>query len=226
MIERTAVLRCALLMLALIACPARKEVPVSPSPRELPAAAEAELAAIRADPIDAIGFGEKSYLPYEIRHGEYLAHSDDAAVIAALEALTRDRTNPLAFRLALVHLVAAHPGSDRALLDMLGDPQLRPLAAHMLGRSGFKGAPPLTVDAARVLDALRGYLDDTTPYVDPWYRRTFLAGDFALAAFIRIAGPDKFALGDPQLASFVGYDLPQFDDATRTALIAQCRALR
>jgi hypothetical protein len=80
-----------------------------------------------------------------LRKGDYLARSDDAAVLAALASGARDPANPRGFRLALLHLLAAHPGADGALVE---------------------------------------------------------------------------------LASFIGFELPRFDDAMRDELVAACRAMR
>jgi len=53
---------------------------------------------------------------------------------------------------------------------------------------------------------------------DPFYRKSFRTQDFAIAAYVRVAGPDAFTLEKPDL---VGHGLPTFSDAERTALIAQ-----
>ena len=49
----------------------------------LPEALEAELAGIRADPVESVGFGLKAYLPYEPTGSQSLMNSDDPAVTEA-----------------------------------------------------------------------------------------------------------------------------------------------
>src|SRR5262245_27630968 len=46
----------------------------------LPSALEDELAAIRKDPGESVGFGEKAYIPYEPNSGAALMGSDDVKV--------------------------------------------------------------------------------------------------------------------------------------------------
>src|SRR4051812_18381078 len=57
-----------------------REAPSMPLSDDL----ERELRAVRADPIDAVGLGDTGYLPYVLRRGEPLIHSDEPAVTARL----------------------------------------------------------------------------------------------------------------------------------------------
>ena len=42
-----------------------------------------------------------------------------------------------------------------------------------------------------------------------------------LAAYVRLTGPGRFHLADPETADMIGYTLPSFDDATRADLLRQ-----
>ena len=75
-------------------------------------------------------------------------------------------------------------------------------------------------------------MDDRTPYRDVYYRgQTFQVGDFAKAAYVRVAGPTSFPVlseldGDPDRlqAQFIGMALPVFSDRDRARLGDAIRA--
>ena len=183
---------------------------------------EAELDAIRADPGESVGFGEKAFLPYEPNVAHWLISSDDPAVTERLRGeLSGD--DDRVYRLAVLHVLGkrADPGVDAALIAALEDPELRATAAYLLGRAGFKGYPERPRDVAAVRAALRRHLADDGTFADPFYRRSFRTQDFVLAAFVRVTGPERFRIGDKHLAELVGYSLPAFSDATRADLLAQ-----
>jgi len=187
---------------------------------------EAEIAAIRANPIEAVGFGEKAYLPYE-PNAPALIRGDAAAVTARLLAEARgagDRT----YRLAVLHVLGKRLDAtvDAALVALLDDATTRATAAYLLGRPGFKGYPPRPRDLPTVRAALRRQLDDTTEFVDPFHRRAFRTQDFVLGAYLRIVGPERFKITNPDLADLVGLSLPAFTDAERTDLLAQAHTDR
>src|SRR5687768_6213543 len=120
--------------------PAAPERPTpEPSMTPLQAPLEAELDGIRKDPGQAVGFGEKAFIPYQPNGADGLIKSPDAAVTARL----RDeiRTGDRVFRLAALHVLGkrADAGVDPALIAALDDPALRATAAYLLGRPGFKG---------------------------------------------------------------------------------------
>jgi hypothetical protein len=73
--------------------------------------------------------------------------------------------------------------------------------------------------------ALQPWLDDATPFEDPFTRTALPTGDFALGAFVRVTGPAAWKLGklDPER---IGLDLPEFDPATRSELLRQAAAIR
>ena len=190
---------------------------------------ERELASVRADPVDAVGFGETGYLPYVLRRGEALTHGADPAVTARLASAIADRSAPRVERLALLQILGLRgdPSVDAALIEALADPALRPLAAYLLGRVGFKGYPKRTRSARSVLAALAPYLDDSGTFDDPWSQKSYRSQDLVLAAFVRIAGPEHFdlsALAKPR-AEMIGYELAELDDASRASLRAQCKTV-
>lgn len=191
----------------------------------LSAALEAELLAIRADPAESVGFGEKSYIPYEPNSARFLISSDEPEVTQRL--LSEIDGAERVHRLALLHVLGKRSdGSvDGALLQTLEDPELRATSAYLLGRPGYKGYPARERDVEAIRAALRRHLTDEGTFEDPFYRRTFLAGDFVLAAFIRLTGPERFRFADPGIAETIGYDLPGFDAATRAGLLEQARAM-
>ena len=190
----------------------------------LPEALEAELTAIRADPGESVGFGQKSYVPYEPNVAHFLVSFDDPAVTRRLlgEIDGADRVH----RLALLHVLGKRSDGivDRALLTTLEDPELRATSAYLLGRPGFKGYPARERDRDAIRAALRRHLADDGSFEDPFYRRTFRTQDFVLAAFIRLTGPELFRFADPGAAETIGYDLAAFDAATRADLLEQAEA--
>jgi hypothetical protein len=187
----------------------------------LPDALEQELAGLRADPAGAVGYGEKTFVPYEPVGAHFLMGFDDPAVTRRLLAEMEGEERTL--RLALLQVIGRRTDAevDPALLAALGDPELRATAAYLLGRPGFKGYPGRSRDAAALAAALRPYADDPTPFDDPFLRRTFRTGDFVLAALVRLLGPERFTLPPGVEADLVGYTVPAFDDAARAALLAQ-----
>jgi hypothetical protein len=221
-----------LLVLACSACGADSSTmtPASPTPSPTPHAAlpeplETELAAIRADPLNSVGYGEKAFTPYEPNEAHALINARDPAItprlLADIEA-TQDRV----LKLALLHVLGkrADETVDQALLTAFKDPELTATAAYLLGRAGFKGYPKRPrgdLDAIRA--ALKRHIDDDTPFEDPFQRATFRTGDFALAAYIRLTGPSHYTFADPDTASVIGYTLPNFDAAQRKDLVAQAK---
>jgi len=207
--------------------------PASPTPSasphaDLPEPLETELAAIRADPLNSVGYGEKAFTPYEPNEAHGLMAYRDAAVtrrlLAEIEA-SEDRV----LKLALLHVLGkrADDTVDAALLTALKDPELTATAAYLLGRAGFKGYPKRPrgdLDAIRT--ALRRHLDDDTPFEDPFQRSTFRTGDFALAAYLRLTGPSEFTFDAADTASVIGYTLPSFSEGERRALVAQANRHR
>jgi hypothetical protein len=191
----------------------------------LPEALEAELDAIHADPGESVGFGEKSYLPYEPNVAHFLISFDAPAVTERL--LTELEGSDRVRRLALLHVLGKRSDDtvDRALLTTLEDPELRATSAYLLGRPGFKGYPARPRDVDTVRAALRRHLSDGGTFEDPFYRRSFRTQDFVLAAFVRLTGPQRFRFADPRAADMIGYDLPAFDEATRADLLRQAEAM-
>jgi hypothetical protein len=194
----------------------------------LPPTLEAEIAGIRRDPLDAVGFGEKAFIPYELRQGGELVRSPDPAVTARLLDEARDSQNDRVARLAMLQVMAQRddPAVDAALTSAVADPILRPLAGYLLGRIGFKGYPKRERASAPLLRALAPHLEDTGTFDDPWYGKSLRTGDLVLGAFIRIAGPGAFDFAGPGDATYVGYTVLPFADAARRALLAQAKAFR
>lgn len=187
---------------------------------------EAELAQIGADPEDAIGSGDKSYAPYEPRVGTGLIRSVEPGITQRLLAEARDASRPLAYRLAMVHLIAQREDAqvDAALIAALDLPELRGTAAYGLGRMGFKGYPRRVRDEAAVLQALRAHTRDTLTFRDPWHGVTLRNQDLVLAACARVAGIERLTLGPEVDVDFLGYELPAFPDEVRAALLAHCES--
>lgn len=193
----------------------------------LAAPLEAELDAIRRDPVESIGFGEKVYRPYEPNTGELLVGSDDPAVTARLLAEARGKGDR-AYRLAVVHLLGMRATAevDGALIMLLGDPEVGATAAYLLGRMGFKGYPTRARDRGSVIQALRAHVElgDAGTFEDPFYRKTFQKEDFYLGALVRVLGPETFTSSDPRMVEQIGYALPWWKDDVRADLSAQVRA--
>jgi len=199
----------------------REKVPPAMS-ASLPPALEAELDAIRRDPAESVGFGEKADTPYEPNRADTLIASDDPRVTERLLTEARapgDRT----YRLAVLHVLGkrADPTVDAALIALIDDADLRATAAYLLGRAGYRGYPARARDAAAVRAALRRYVGDTSTFTDPFYRRAFRTQDFVIGAYVRVTGPEKFHLTDEALIDLIGRGLPALSDATRAALLAQ-----
>jgi hypothetical protein len=186
---------------------------------------EAELTAIRRDPLAAVGFGEKAYLPYELVKGRELVDSPEPGVVPHLSAEALDRHNDRVFRLVMLQILGLRREAtvDTTLVAALADPALCPLAAYLLGRPGFKGYPARDrKTAAPLLRALAAHLDDAGRYDDPWYQRAYATGDLVLAAFVRLAGVDRFVFANPEDRDFLGYTL-RFPDPERAGLRAQAK---
>lgn len=190
----------------------------------LPPALEAELGAIRKDPVESIGYGMKAYRPYEPNTGESLIGSDDPAVTARLLAEAQSGGDRV-YRLAVVHLLGmrAEAGVDAALIVLLGDREVSATAAYLLGRAGFKGYPARARDKSAVVAALRHHLDDSSTFEDPFYRKTFRTQDFVLGALTRVLGPEQFKTSDTRVEEQIGYALPWWSDTVRAELLAQVR---
>lgn len=182
---------------------------------------------------DPIGEGGKSFYPYQLRgeiweRARTLNHPLDA-----YQALLAQETDPT-WREVLLFLVASTDDAraDQVLLHALDRPELRARALYLLGAIGTKGWPSRNRDRPRILDALAKYVDDVTPYRDVYYRdSTFQVGDFAKAAFVRVAGVASFPVvatldGDPDhlQAQFIGMALPVFSDHDRIQLSAAIHA--
>ncbi len=207
--------------------PPRGAKDVTPSSR-LPDALEAELAAIAADPADAIGSGEKVYAPYELRRGDALAHAYGPEVTPRLAAEAGDAGRPLTYRLAMLHIIALRDdaAADAALIAALDAPELRGTAAYGLGRMGFKGYPTRPRDRAAVIAALRRHTRDPATFADPWLEVTLRTQDLVLAACARVLGVEALPPIDGLDPEFLGYELPDLTDDARAALLAYCDADR
>jgi len=200
----------------------------TPLPPNLPEPLETELAAIRADPLNSVGYGEKAFTPYEPNEAHALISYRDPAVTRRLLAEIKASEDRV-LKLALLHVLGKRSDDtvDAALLSAFKDPELTATAAYLLGRAGFKGYPKRPrgdLDAIRA--ALRRHLDDDTPFDDPFQRSTFRTGDFALAAYLRLSGPSHFTFDAPDTASVVGYTLPNFSEGERATLVAQANRHR
>lgn len=195
--------------------------------KTLAAPLEAELDAIRRDPVESIGFGGKVYRPYEPNTGELLIGSDDPAVTERLLDEARGGGDR-AYRLAVVHLLGmrATADVDSALVMLLGDRDVGPTAAYLLGRMGFKGYPTRARHRDSVIQALRAHVEGgvTGTFEDPFYRKTFQALDFYIGALVRILGPETFSSSDSRMVEQIGYALPWWTDDVRDDLLAQIRA--
>jgi hypothetical protein len=220
--------RYALVLLLLLAgCPAREPVTDSTAMQpELVKALEDELDAIRADPGESVGFGEKSYIPYEPNVAHALISVDDPEVTERLRT-ELEGAGDRVHKLALLHVIGKRSDAkvDGVLIDALGDPELRATSAYLLGRPGFKGYPDRPRDLDAVQTALRRHLADEITFEDPFYRETFRTQDFVLAALVRLIGPDRFEFEDPQLGDNIGYELPRIGEKDRAGLLEQVKRL-
>jgi hypothetical protein len=189
---------------------------------------EAQLDTVRHDPIKAIGFGDKAWLPYYLNTAEDLVSDGDSQISARLYAEASRTDNALSFRLAALQLLGwrSDPGVDSLLIASLADSALRPLSAFLLGRIGYKGYPRRDRPARQILMALKMYLSDESIYQDPWYNQTFLTQDFIIASFVRVAGVDRFHfVQEEKHKNWIGLELPSFDQTERDNLRRQCDAL-
>ena len=100
------------------------------------------MAAIRADPLNSVGYGEKAFTPYEPNEAHGLMTYRDAAVtrrlLAEIEA-SEDRV----LKLALLHVLGkrADDTVDAALLTALKDPELTATAATCSGARASRAIP-------------------------------------------------------------------------------------
>lgn len=187
---------------------------------------EDELAAIRDDPVESVGFGLKAYLPYEPTGSQALINSDDPAVTKRLFAEANGTGNTV-YRLAVLHILGKRTDAtvDDALIHLLQVDTLRATAAYLLGRVGYKGYFPRTRDISVVQTALQAYIEDRSLFTDPFYQKTFRTQDFVIAAFIRVMGPNKFTWSNLGSDDLIGLSLPEFSDNTREELLAQIRRM-
>lgn len=205
----------------------QQETAVAHDPKQhpLPAALDAELSDIRRAPLAAVGFGEKAYLPYELVQGQDLVSDRSPEIVPRLFAEALDQRNDRVFRLVMLQIIGfrREPDADTALVTALADPVLRPLAAYLLARPGFKGYPARErKTVAPLLQALSAYLDDPSVYDDPWYHSKHKTADLVLGAFVRIAGPDSFTFVEPGERDLVGYVL-RFPERERAGLLEQAK---
>jgi hypothetical protein len=192
---------------------------------ELPPALEKELRAIAANPGASVGYGLKAYLPYYPSAGRFLISYDDPAVTRRLVAEMNGAGR--VHKLALLHVLGmrSDPTVDAALLKTLEDPELTATSAYLLGRAGYKGYPDRKRNLAAIRTALRRHLDNKGTFQDPFYHQEFRTQDFVLGAYIRLVGPGRFHFADPDEADLIGLALPDFDAATRAALLEQAKAI-
>jgi hypothetical protein len=189
---------------------------------ELVTEIDGELAAIRADPGESVGFGEKSYVPYEPNVAHALITVPDPEVTARLRREILGARDPV-YALALLHVLGRRTdaGVDDVLLETLEDPRLTATSAYLLGRPGFKPYPARDGgDAAAIEAALRRHLHDEGTFEDPFYRQSFRIQDFVIAALVRLRGPSHFHFERPDLGDNIGYDLPDLGP-DRAGLLAQ-----
>ena len=185
----------------------------------LPKALETELAAIRTNPEESVGFGLKAYLPYEPTGSQALMNSDDPAITKRL-LVEASGIGDTVYRLAVLHVLGKRTDAtvDAALIHLLADDALRATAAYLLGRVGYKGYLPRTRDVTAVRTALRTHIKDSTTFTDPFYQKTYRTQDFVIAAYIRVTGPSQFTFTSSSLEDLIGLGLPEFSDDVRADL--------
>ena len=185
-------------------------------------ALDAELEAIQADPLGAVGFGEKAYLPYSTTTGQGLISAPDPEVTSMLGDAIDHADDPIV-ALALLHIIGQRSDDrvDDILLQALDAPPLSPTAAYLLGRVGYRGYPDRERDEAAVIGALRHHLDDGAEFTDPFLQKTFRRQDFVIGALVRLLGAERFTGIDDRQAPMIGLALPDFADAQRAHLLRQ-----
>ncbi len=190
----------------------------------LPKALEAELATIKSNPGESVGFGFKANIPYEPTGSQALINSGDLAVTKRLLAEATG-AGDIVYRLAVLHVLGKRTDAtvDAALIRLLDDGALRATAAYLLGRAGYKGYLPRVGvrDVAAVRKALRTHINDSTMFTDPYHHTTYRTQDFVLAAYIRLTGPSKFTFANSDLADLIGLGLPELTNDLRALLLAQ-----
>lgn len=173
-----------------------------------------------------IGDGGRSWYPFDLRSEVRDAVADLPDPVAEVVARLADEPEPL-WRLTLLVLLAHQEDSrvDEYLIAALDDSGLRPGALYLLGAIGTRGWPHRDRDTDMLLAAIRPWLTDEQAHVDPVHQDLLVAADLALAAFIRIAGPENFPSlrtldpGRPMTAELIGLELPRFTPTQRAALL-------
>ena len=179
--------------------------------------------------------GENGRSPYEIHSSVLPVVKAGSAAIPLLWdrlAMRTPQSDPLLVELSLVLLgLIRDPQVDRLLLQLLHQADLRPKALYLLGCINGKGWPYRERNEDRLLRRIYPFCFENTTYLDPWYNQTFYVSDFALGAFIRIAGKAHFPIvdywrsrGDWPHAEFIGLALPDWDEPTRQRLQREAKA--
>lgn len=186
------------------------------------------------DTIDhPIGDGGRSWYPFDVRSEVRDAVAALPDPVAAISAQLAQESRPEWVLMLLVLL--AHqddPEVDDLLVSALGTPALRPASIYLLGAIGTRGWPRRERNVEALLAALRPWLGDEQTYADPVHGEVLRVGDLALAAYVRIAGPQRFdrlAALDPDrpiTAELIGMELARFTPTQRTALLADVDRLR
>jgi hypothetical protein len=180
--------------------------------------------------VDApLGEGGRSWYPYMVRSeiSDAVAGFDDP--VALLAQWLETERDPLWCEVVLFLLAAQDDARvDAILVDALADPRLRPRALYLIGAIGTRGWPKRDRDVPALLRAVRPWTSDATTYVDPVHEEDVVVGDLAKAAFIRLAGPERFPALEraanprqPFPVEHVGMAIAHYDDQARDELQAE-----
>jgi len=182
-----------------------------------------------------IGDGGRVYYPYSLRGSVLKLATTLKQPLNVYARALQSQTKPARTEIALFLIASTDDArADDLLVAALEKSHSRARAAYLLGAIGGKGWPKRQRDTARILTALAPHVHDNSAYHDPYYTKTsFQVGDFVKAAYIRIAGVDKFpqvknlqGLPDDPTGHFIGLELPTFTAADRSRLDAAVDAYR
>ena len=169
--------------------------------------------------------GDRSWRPFEVRSEIEAAIASLPDPTSALASEITIATDPQ-WRLTLLVLLALQddPRVDQILRERLSEERDRAPAAYLIGVIGTRGWPRRTRDVPSLVRPLQALFDDESEWNDPVHGEALAVCDIALAAVVRMVGPDRFpwlaAIDDdrPETSKLIGLELARFTPEQRSAL--------